>query len=986
MLRRWLQFVFVLASCLANAQDSPALVRVGDIWQFFKATTPPAGAPLDWTRPNYQVGAEWLTGRSGIGTYVGGRDSENVLLFDRNYNYVSVLFRRDFVLQAPESIQLLVLRLDYQEGFVAYLNGREILRVGLAGPPGQPVPFQSLASTRSTVRPAEFLVPVEAASLLVAGANTLAIQMHTDRVGPGFPASPTTGDLICVPELLANFQRGPFIQNTSTSQVYVVWKTPLLSTGTVHVGLTPTTLARAANTSATGIQHEVAVTGLQPDTTYYYQVQAAMNGIACTSSVASFTTAKPAGSISFCVLGDSGSGTGSQYRTAQLIQQRNPDLVLHCGDVVYGSFDPFRADTRCLSVYQPHMRSTPYYFTVGNHDMTYDGSASYIAAFSLPTNDVSLALLAADRTAPEHYYSFDHGDVHFICLFNPMLMFYDFAPGTTQYAWLERDLAKTTKKWKVIFQHIPVRTSGPHIYDESNFNGLNDTAEVRDALLPLASRYGVSVIFAGHDHLYERFVPEQGVHLITTGAGGVIPLYGAAILDPLSARLNVLDHFTHVQVQDDTMTIRAVGTNDVIFDEFVIQKKPTQVPSTLLAAFQLLNFPDSGAPDNDGNLLNQRWPFLESKSAIAQSISGSFANLGRLHVASDNTNLFLGLDRVMIPPGSDIVLFLETPGLAGVDAIQSLGTQLFDPKGQGVDTLDTLKNISFSKFKPSVACVLGDEWADGTFRDFLRSGANHPGGQGVFWLDTTFSSIPSAKLQQFNQTPQGLPGYGEANANLIVLAIPCSDLGNLKPLETIRIGAIVLQPVSELNVFNREIDSGFIGSSLLGSGTNAVVLEPLVWTLPADADPDQDGLLTEIEQQLGTDPSRGDTDDDGLNDHWEVTHQLNPLSSSGPDGARGDVDNDGLANLDEQRLQTNPRDPASRIELRLTRLPNGILELSWPKLLHSAGTVEMATQPGGSFSVVGEVDPGGDPRFRVDLLSSPQYYRFKMKRVVPVGR
>ena len=80
----------------------------------------------------------------------------------------------------------------------------------------------------------------------------------------------------------------------------------------------------------------------------------------------------------------------------------------------------------------------------------------------MPTNSV---------TGTEHFYSFDHGDVHFCALFvpvraqNPLYPNYYLGDGTAQYSWLTNDLATTTKPWKILFFHCPLNTCGPHRYD-----------------------------------------------------------------------------------------------------------------------------------------------------------------------------------------------------------------------------------------------------------------------------------------------------------------------------------------------------------------------------------------------------------------------------------------------------------------------------------------------------------------------------------------
>jgi|GEM_PF-5090029 hypothetical protein len=97
-----------------------------------------------------------------------------------------------------------------------------------------------------------------------------------------------------------------------------------------------------------------------------------------------------------------------------------------------------------------------------------------------------------------------------------------FAPGTEQYAWLERTLAETSALWRVVWFHHPPYSSGNH----------GPSVEQREALAPLLEQYQVDVVFNGHDHIYERSFPmranrredESGVIYVVTGGGGA-PLY-----------------------------------------------------------------------------------------------------------------------------------------------------------------------------------------------------------------------------------------------------------------------------------------------------------------------------------------------------------------------------------------------------------------------------------------------------------------------------
>ena len=71
-------------------------------------------------------------------------------------------------------------------------------------------------------------------------------------------------------------------------------------------------------------------------------------------------------------------------------------------------------------------------------------------------------------------------------------------------------------------------------------------------------------------------------------------------------------------------------------------------------------------------------------------------------------------------------------------------------------------------------------------------------------------------------------------------------------------------------------------------------------------DTDGDGLDDWYEYYVGTNPQSWDTDGDSLPDAWEVTRGVNAKSDSGDDGAHGDKDKDYLSNYDEYLIGTNP--------------------------------------------------------------------------------
>src|SRR5437773_1014062 len=206
-------FLLGLFLVVAARADEVALVRIGEDWHYFKGTTEPS-TPIEAWRQLAFDDSNWLVGPSGFRSADGGYDDATIL-GDMSFRYSSVFFRKKFIVADPAAIKWLVLRLDYDDGFVAYLNGQEIVRKNLAGNPGSPVAFNTAASMSHARGSAEDIDITVFIPLLASGDNILAIQGHNLDIDD-FSFAMTT-------ELLANFNRGPFIQNSSTNSTQVIW-------------------------------------------------------------------------------------------------------------------------------------------------------------------------------------------------------------------------------------------------------------------------------------------------------------------------------------------------------------------------------------------------------------------------------------------------------------------------------------------------------------------------------------------------------------------------------------------------------------------------------------------------------------------------------------------------------------------------------------------------------------------------------------------
>ena len=892
--RALFSFVLTLISFSAWADNGP-LVRIGDAWSYFK--TSQGGPPPHprWPQGNAPT-AGWRTAPSG---YVVPEDEPGHLPVLRPQPFHAYA-RRIFTVSDPRSVHALELSVEHEEGFTAYLNGVEIARFGGKGTRFPTATEIANGAEHPLVIP--FTRDVSAfRHLLVAGENVLALD------GPGSGESVSTFTVAGM--LTANFLRGPFVQNTSTNGAQIIWRTAGAGNTVLDYGPTPALGLRFTNGTPV-TNHVATLMNLTPNTLYYYRCTTDDGTNVMTSPVEYFRTFRSSGPVTFMLIGDSGQATAAQTSIATVLRAGQPEFVLHCGDIVYSGFNDTSVGLRYYNYYGEHMKTTPYFLTVGNHDLNccdsppdYSTNWTQLAtnfqnAFYLPTNSA---------TGTEHFYSFDAGDAHIVCLYEPWYSHYVLTNGSDQYMWLTNDLARSAKPWKFLFCHMPVANSGLHATRDLNLNGVIDRVELMNVLAPLARQYGVDFLFSGHEHNFERFAPTNGLRYLVTGGGGAAA-YAFSTRHAASAKFWSVQHATRVTVNGETLRIEALDVNGAVFDSTFVQRQ-LAAPITYPAAWNSPTLAPGAANNGDGNITDQTFGFI-GQPILARG--GQHSDLGEVYVNNDTTNLYVGIKGAMHYGNNNLFLFIDSPGLAGVSAMAGLGNGVPDPAGEGVDGLDCLENLSFLDFHPDIGCVLGDEFADGQRRSFARTNLALNIGQGIFRLDAGFTDVGGARLQQFNRSPEAASVAAdrtEQNADFIQIAIPLSALGiGVGPGSVIKVAAVVGLRVHHEASQVRELDTAVLGTYLAGSGTNAVTLGAVSLRLST-------GNL--------------DRDGDGLTDDWEITYRLDPQSAAGDNGAEGDPDHDGMSNAQEQLTGTDPQDEQSVLRLRLAPLTAQRYQVFW---------------------------------------------------------
>lgn len=893
-------------ACASVWADPTSLIRIGAHWRYYPISVLTALPDEGWKAPTYDD-ANWLEGPSGFSTYFGYYSEATT--FDASIG--TLLLRTTFSVADTNVIQYLGLRVDYQDGFVAYLNGHEVVRKGLAGGVDEPVGLGVLADPHAA-GVAELMDITASKHLLAQGNNVLAIQVHR---------SGDYANMIFAPELVANLVRGPFLQDMSTNSVRIIWKTPGASDSVVEYGTNHWDENRVVLTNLVET-HVMTLTNLVSDTLYHYRVTSSDGTVMLESDSTTFRTFRTNGPVRFLVVADTGWGSDGQYQVAQAMAREAVDMVLVVGDVVYPAFTLGRVDLRCFSVYQDQMSRVPFVFMYGNHDR-YGNVMDFVKAFEI----------ASTNTATEGlYYSFDHGEAHFVILDTDLRVGMRFDPASPQYQWLEKDLAATTKPWKFLFFHNTIRGSGPHRYDDYNGNGIPDRIEMQQSIGMLAARYGVQCIFNGHDHLYERLAPTNGVHAITTAGGGAMLYSRSGTPDEGSMVLRSEYHYVVAAVTNGLLTIEAADLHGGRFDSCVINN---QAPPRQEHVAQWVGPRWRESLDHGGTGSFLGIPHFLGDSGLATT-SGQQANLGVFQAANDAFVLYMGFNEVMLHDDQDLLLFVESPRLTGVTTMEGLGDGIADPDDQGIDALDMVANLSFTNFAPSIACVLGDARGDEVSRSFSRPATGFAGGQGVFRLDSRLSSVSHAWLQQFDDRPGVSDESGENNANHIVVGIPLAELGGLCAGDVIKVGAVVGVGMANTNSNRqtRALDTAYLGYSL-STGT-------VSWL---------EGVTIHLAQSP-------DADGDGLDDAWEKDTGLDQISPEKGHGRMGDPDHDGLTNEQEWLAGTNPLDPESKLSLRAEAQPDGSVCMSWPAAPGRLYQLECSTD-GITFSPIAD---GGFPQ------------------------
>jgi hypothetical protein len=293
---------------------------------------------------------------------------------------------------------------------------------------------------------------------------------------------------------------GPYLQKATPTSVTICWETDKPASG-VAWGMSGDKYV-AVRSTGVARRHELELTGLKPGIPLYWQVGATPEKPLLPAE-GTYHPLVPAGQparISFVAMGDMGNGSKGQQQVARrldsLAQWDLIDFWIPLGDQAYllGSNKDYRK--RFFPYYVTTMGAVPTYPIPGNHDYYSGKGKPYYRFFVLPTAGEAGGV----PSSTEHFYSFDHGQVHFVMLNSEERR--QIADSTSPMRrWLEADLKATRAKWKIVCWHQPPYTKGSH--DSDDPKDMN-SALTRQHLVAVVERHGADLVLHGHSHGYER--------------------------------------------------------------------------------------------------------------------------------------------------------------------------------------------------------------------------------------------------------------------------------------------------------------------------------------------------------------------------------------------------------------------------------------------------------------------------------------------------
>ena len=258
------------------------------------------------------------------------------------------------------------------------------------------------------------------------------------------------------------------------------------------------------------------------------------------------------GSVKFLVIGDSGTGGDAQKAVADRIAEVRKifpfEFAIMVGDNMYGGENANDFRRKFELPYKPLLDAgVKFYAALGNHD---DPAQRFYKLFNMNG---------------ERYYTFKapkpgiglRGGARLFALDSNYM-------SKEQIDWLKKELKASGSDWKIPFFHHPLYSSGEKHGGD---------AALREQLEPLFVENGVDVVFAGHEHFYERLKPQKGITYFVTGSAAKLRKGNIGASAMTAKGYDQGYAFVIVEIAGDEMYFQTINSDGKTIDSGVIKRR-----------------------------------------------------------------------------------------------------------------------------------------------------------------------------------------------------------------------------------------------------------------------------------------------------------------------------------------------------------------------------------------------------------------------------
>jgi hypothetical protein len=259
------------------------------------------------------------------------------------------------------------------------------------------------------------------------------------------------------------------------------------------------------------------------------------------------------GSVRFAVIGDSGRGDRNQYDVAaQMTAWRAKfrfEFVLMLGDNIYGTHTARDYAIKFEEPYKPLLDAgVTFHAAIGNHD---DPLQVHYAKFNM---------------GGSRYYTFRRSERRLSGLAGAGVRFFALDSRSfdqRQLEWFRRELAASGTEWKIAYFHHPLYTSGRY---------RAGARTLRLILEPILVAGDVDVVLSGHEHFYERLIPQHGISYFISGGAGALRRDDIRPSPLLARGFDDDTHFVLIEVSGAELFFQAISRTGETVDAGVISR------------------------------------------------------------------------------------------------------------------------------------------------------------------------------------------------------------------------------------------------------------------------------------------------------------------------------------------------------------------------------------------------------------------------------